>query len=131
MTQHEVVGLGTKRAARAASGTVRLCLEVDSSGRILRSWPTAVKAVGLRSSDVAGDDASNLFVADDVLSARALLHRAARGGTTAPVLLRLHRANGTELIARVSAHAPDGAINGRIRETDPTQRSAYHPGSGV
>jgi predicted signal transduction protein with EAL and GGDEF domain len=126
LTRGDVVSLDAKRvAARGERGNVQLSFQVDDDGRILRSRVGAIQAFGLGGSDMVGDAASDLFVADDVLSARALLHRASRGALTSPVQLRMRRIDGAELVVRVSARPTDAAINVRIRECDETERAVF------
>jgi diguanylate cyclase (GGDEF)-like protein len=132
MTQQEAVSLGAGRVAlHTAVQTAHLGVEVDRDGRILRLRPGAIQVFGLATPDGAGEYASDLFVADDVLSARALLHRAARDEMTAPVLLRMRQSDGAELVVRVSARASDGVVDVRIRECDATERSAFYASSAV
>ena len=130
MTQQEAVSVGAGRVAlHTAVQTAHLGIEVDREGRILRVRPGAIQACGRASPDGAGEYASDLFVADDMLSAGALLHRAARDEITAPVLLRMRQTDGAEMVVRVSARAADGVVDVRIRECDATERSAFYAGS--
>ncbi|HEV7524895.1 MAG TPA: EAL domain-containing protein [Acidimicrobiia bacterium] len=130
MKPREVIPLDVGRAtAHSRFPLVHVGLEVDFDGRILRSRPGAVESYGLRTPNVVGEYASDLFVADDVLSARALLHRASRGGATTPILLRMRRVDGAELVVRVSAHISDRSIQVRIREGDATERNIFYAAS--
>jgi diguanylate cyclase (GGDEF)-like protein len=130
MTQQEAVSLGAGRVAlHTAVQTAHLGIEVDREGRILRSRPGAIQAFGPATPNGAGEYASDLFVADDMLSAGALLHRAARDEITAPVVLRMRQTDGAEMVVRVSARASDGVVDLRIRECDATERSAFYAGS--
>jgi diguanylate cyclase (GGDEF)-like protein len=131
VSAREVISLGASRTtAPIRFPMVHVRLDVDLDGRILRARPGTIEEYGLRTSDVVGEFASDLFVADDVLSARALLHRAARGSETTPILLRLRRLDGAEVVVRVSAHAEDGTIGLHIREGDATERNVFHAASG-
>ena len=130
MTTRETVSLTAQRVtSRRESRAAHLGLQVDFDGRILRSRPGAADACGLRTSEVIGEYASDLFVADDVLSARALLHRAARGDAASPILLRLRRVDGEEVVVRVSACAMNDTVNMRICEGDATERAGFVAGS--
>ncbi|MDQ1462007.1 MAG: hypothetical protein QOI08_3491, partial [Actinomycetota bacterium] len=130
MNRRETVSLTAQRStSRGAFRAVHVGLQVDFDGRILRSRPAAAESLGLRTSEVVGEYASDLFVADDVLSARALLHRAARGDAAAPMLLRMRRIDGEELVVRVSACATSDSVNLRIREGNATERADYIAGS--
>ncbi len=104
MTRRDAETLrGVRAPRRASTSTLHVSLQVDREGRILQSRPRALFAFGRRASDAVDKYASDLFVADDVFSARALLHRATRDGETEPVQLRFRGAGDSEIVARVTA----------------------------
>jgi EAL domain-containing protein (putative c-di-GMP-specific phosphodiesterase class I)/GGDEF domain-containing protein len=113
---------------------VHVSLRVDREGRILQSRPRALGAFGRRASDVVGKYASDLFVADDMLSARALLHRATRDGATDPVRLRFRGADDTEIVARVSARGTTdgstGSLGVHIRACDDVEQDVFRAAAG-
>lgn len=121
---------GGPETRRASTPGIHVRLEVDREGRILQSRPRALDAFGRRASDVVGKFASDLFVADDVLSALALLHRAGRGASTDPVRLRVRGADDSEIVARVSASTSGTVVNVRIRACDEREREAFRADAG-
>jgi diguanylate cyclase (GGDEF)-like protein len=130
MTSREVVSMDADRRTRPERPPLaHLNIEVDLDGRILRPGHADADASALFDPNVIGTFASDLFVADDALSARALLHRAARDGSTAPMFLRMRRLDGGDLVVRVSAHGSGGVITVRIREGDATERNVFHAAS--
>ncbi len=131
MTRHEAGSLGENRASRRApwSGT-HVSLEVDREGRILSSRPRALDPFGRRASDVVGKYASDLFAADDMLTARALVHRANRDGSAEPIRLRFRGGDDSEIVARVSAHRIGAKLNVRIRACDDAEQETYRADAG-
>ena len=94
--------------------------------------PARPNAFGLRSAEIVGRYASDLFVADDVLSARALLHRAAAAidcdhRVVAPDAPRSTARSSSCGFRRTST---DGAIHVRIRECDATERNVFDAALG-
>lgn len=121
--------------------TVRLGLEVDGEGRIVstRSTGPAKTASARDGRDrdawtahaVIGEYASDLFVGDDVLTARALVHRATHWRPTAPALLQFRGAEPNDTVVAVSAVATMGGAAVRIRDCDGRELTAFHEGSGA
>ena len=110
---------------RTGPRAVRLGIETDTEGRVLRARPATVEPLGWDAPNLVGEYASDLFVADDALSVRALLWRAARGRACAPAQLRIHAADDSEIVVRVSARAAEYGISIRIRECDAAELDAY------
>jgi diguanylate cyclase (GGDEF)-like protein len=106
-----------------------ISLRVDRDGRIVHSRPRTLSSFGRRAYDVVGKYASDLFAADDVLAARALLHRATRDGATDPVHLRLRTADGGEIVSHISARGFNGRVTVRIRVCDDAEHLVFHAGA--
>jgi len=92
---------------------------------VLRARLGTVEPLGWDAPNLVGEYASDLFVADDALSARALLHRAAHRRACPPLTLRIHGAGDTEIVARVSARAAEHGISIQIRECDEAETDAF------
>ncbi|MDQ1476172.1 MAG: hypothetical protein QOE62_1401 [Actinomycetota bacterium] len=119
----------------------RLHLDVNIDGRILAARAPRTDGSKWVASTVVGLSASDLFVGEDALSARALFHRATRCRTTAPMLLRMRTGTDAEVVVRVTA-APsdvgagiciddcDAAELHRFRECS-HERTAFDPLTGL
>jgi predicted signal transduction protein with EAL and GGDEF domain len=96
----------------------RLCLDVDSGGRILAARAPRTGTPTWMGSAVVGLDASNLFVGDDALAARALFHRATTRPETGPLLLRMQSGPDADVVVRVTATPSAEGARVRIRDCD-------------
>ncbi len=120
-----VPGPSSRRRIGPRSESRHVSLRVDRDGRIVQSRPRALDGFGRRASDVDGKYACDLFAADDVLTALALLHRAHRDGSVESVQLRMRTADDGEFLARVSARGADGSVDVRIRPCDDTEQESF------
>ena len=84
---------------------------------------------GFGATDLIGEYAADLFVADDTLAARALFHRAARGRAMPPLLARLRHVDGTESVVRVSARRSSRTTEVRIRACSTSESDAFYAGA--
>ena len=127
MTAREVMLPSTEPSRRRMpSLLVQTSIDVDLDGRILQSRALIRETAGILGPHLVGSYASDLFIADDALAARALIHRAARDGTTAPIFSRMRRIDGGEFVVRASAHWSDFGITVRIREGDATEQALFY-----
>jgi hypothetical protein len=139
---------------RMPAGKDHLDLDLDFDGRVLGASPLKPESsrTGKLTIDaplgdeaiVVGQYASDLFLADDALSARALVHRAVLGRPTSPALLCLRGRGAGGITVHVTATAatkahacrsvganrPSCARSATVRTIAPAStRSPASPGS--
>jgi predicted signal transduction protein with EAL and GGDEF domain len=121
------------------AGKDRLHLDLDFDGRVLGAPARRVESSGTGAltldallgdeTVVVGQYASDLFLADDALSARALVHRALRGRATAPAILRLCGRGTGGITVHVAATPSHEGARLQIRSCEPAELRTLRAGA--
>lgn len=124
---------------RLPAGKDRLRLDLDFDGRVLgapalkaassRTGALTIDAILGDEAVVVGQYASDLFLADDALSARALVHRAIRGRATTPAVLRLCGRGTGGITVHVTATPSDEGARLQLRNCEPAELCTLRDGA--
>ncbi len=126
---------------RMPAGKDHLDLDLDFDGRVLGASPLKPESsrTGKLTIDaplgdeaiVVGQYASDLFLADDALSARALVHRAVLGRPTSPAVLCLRGRGAGGITVHVTATAADEGARLQIRGCEPAELRTLRDGANA